>query len=336
MEVESGKFNIVCDGQFGSTGKGLLSSYIAIGNHITIAVSDAAPNAGHTFYSYGCKCIVKHLPVTGIIHKRTLMYLCPGAIIDPNVLLQEIKTFNVSTDRLAIHPRCAVITADDIGMERDINSATTKLASTQSGVGSALARKINRTAKLAEDCEPLKKYIKELDLNWFMDNGCTVLMEVPQGLDLSISSGLSYPYCTSREITVSGAMSDAQVHPSYLGKVAVSIRTFPIRVGNIVINGEEVGYSGPFYPDSVETSWEKLKVEPELTTVTKRIRRVATFSMIQYKRMLSMVKPDYILLNFCNYMEKNELLKLLEELPEVTHLGFGPKPENVYLNHYGQ
>jgi len=129
-------------------------------------------------------------------------------------------------------------------------------------------------------------------------------------------------------------MADAQVHPSYLGKVAVCIRTYPIRVGNIVKDGVEIGYSGPFYPDSVETSWEEIGVEPELTTVTGRVRRVATFSMQQYKNMLNHLRPDYVFLNFANYMSDDALRELLEHLPEVTHLGFGKKVKKVKLNHF--
>ena len=77
ISLSSGKFNILIDGQFGSTGKGLLANYIGMFNHIDIAVSNASSNAGHTFYNTdGKKIIVKHLPVSGIINKRSLIYLC--------------------------------------------------------------------------------------------------------------------------------------------------------------------------------------------------------------------------------------------------------------------
>lgn len=334
MYIDSGKLNIVIDGQFGSTGKGLLSSYVAVSNHIDITISNASANAGHTFYYHGNKYVVKHIPVSGIINDRSTIYLCAGAIIDPNVLLQEVKKYFIDESRIFIHPRAAIISSDDIDLERSESSAVTKIASTQSGVGSALARKIMRSARLASDIPELSKFIKEIDLQYLFDIGCTALMEVPQGFDLSISSGYSYPHCTSREITVSAALSDAQVHPSYLGKVAVCIRTYPIRVGNIVdSNGNELGNSGPFYPDSKETTWKELGIEEEYTTVTNRVRRVATFSMQQYKKMLNFLRPDYILLNFANYMEKENLSALINELPEVTHLGFGPTYNDVYLNH---
>ena len=64
---------------------------------------------------------------------------------------------------------------------------------------------------LASDYKELSKFIKAIDLQYYMDQGCTVLMEVPQGMDLSLNHGLAYPYCTSRDITPSSAMNDANV-----------------------------------------------------------------------------------------------------------------------------
>lgn len=335
MKLLSGKLNLNFGGQIGSEGKGLGASYVAAIEHIDIAVTDAAPNAGHTFYWKDEKYVVKMLPVAGVIQERNTIYFCPGAIIDPRILLNELDRFSIDPDRVVIHPRCAVITQEDIDYEKNPESSVTKIASTQSGVGSALSRKILRSAQLAGDHPLLKRFINHhFNLQQHLDWGCTAFMEMPQGLDLSLSSGLAYPFCTSREITVSGALSDAQCHPFYLGKVIVVIRTFPIRVGNIVHEGKEIGNSGPFYSDSRETTWTDLGLDIEFTTVTGRIRRVATFSLLQYQNMLSILRPDYILLNFCNYMEKYKLDELLVKLPEVTHLGFGPEIIDVKLNHY--
>lgn len=333
MKLKSGKVNIIIDGQFGSTGKGLLASYVACTNHVDIAITNSSPNAGHTFYYHGKKYIVKHLPVTGIIRERCQIYLCSGSIINPKILLKEMSDYDIDPNRVIIHPRAAIVTDEDIIKESNINSSVTKIASTQSGVGAALERKINRSAKLAGDIPELKSFIWDSPLQYLLDNDCTALMEVPQGFDLSISSGYSYPHCTSREITVSAALSDAQIHPKYLGKVIVCLRTYPIRVGNITHNFIEIGNSGPFYPDSKEIDWDIIGVNSERTTVTNRIRRIATFSMLQYYKMLDMLNPDYILLNFANYMNRTELSRLLNDLPEVTHLGFGPKVNEVKLNH---
>jgi adenylosuccinate synthase len=333
MELLSGKFNISIGAQWGSEGKALLNQYLDLTNHIDVSVNNCSSNAGHSFILHGKKHIAKFLPVTGILSKRNQIYLCADAIIHPKTLLDEIAYFDIDPERVAIHPRCAIIEDFDIQSEADPASSVTKIASTQSGGGSALARKIMRSARLAQDVPELKRMVNKLDLHYYMDQGCTVLMEVPQGFELSLNSE-HYPHVTSRNIDVSSAMSAAQVHPSYLGKVCVVIRTLPIRVGHIFNeDGGIIGNSGPVYDDMVELSWEELGIEPELTTVTKRQRRIFSFSMEQYKHMLSVIRPDYIMLNFTNYLSREQYMVLLEGLDEVTHLGFGPKVDQVFLNH---
>lgn len=325
--LKVGKLNILIDGQFGSTGKGLVASYIGWYNHVDIAITNASMNAGHTFYIGKKKYVTKHLPVTGILNKRSTIYLCAGAIIDPKFLLKELQIFDIDPNRVCIHPRAAIIEEQD--RKYEAKGSVKKIASTQSGVGSALIRKIDRKAELAKDNSLIKHMIKEVDLSFYLNQGAIVGMEVPQGFSLSINSGFSYPHCTSREITISAAMSDAQLHPSYLGNVFVVIRTYPIRVGHIIENGMKVGDSGPFYPDSKELTWKRIGVEEEYTTNTKRVRRVATFSMIEYQKMLKTFRPDYVFLNFANYLDLKELQTLLRKLPEVTHVGFGPKIEDI-------
>lgn len=337
MFIKPGKLNLVIDGQFGSTGKGTICSYIGYNEHIDVAISNSSPNAGHSFYFPDQleKKITRHLPVSALFNKHSVIYLCANSIINPKILLKEIKDFDIDEDRICIHPRAAVIEDEDIKFERDFNSSVSKIASTREGVGSALSRKILRSAKLAQDNKYLKKYVNEIDIHDYLDNDLSIIMETSQGFDLSINSGISYPYCTSREVTVSSALSDCQVHPKYLGNVMMSIRTFPIRVGNIVEDGKTIGESGPFYPDSVEVNWNKFKFleEPEHTTVTKRVRRIATFSMIQYKRSVDRLKPTHVFLNFINYINSkrkiNSLLKELGKYKEVTHIGTGPLIQQV-------
>lgn len=330
--IQPGKLNILIDGQFGSTGKGLVASYVGYYCHVDIAVTNASMNAGHTFYLDNTKYVTKHLPISGILNHRSSIYLCAGAIINPEYLLEEIKTFDIDPDRVFIHPRAAVIEQCDVDYEHD--GSVKKIASTRSGVGSALIRKIDRSSGLAMNHELLQPLVREIDLNFYIEQGCNVFMEVPQGFDLSINSGLSYPHCTSREITVSAALADAQVHPSLLGNTIVVIRTYPIRVGHIVEHGEIVGNSGPFYPDSTELSWEYLGLPKEYTTNTNRVRRVCTFSMIEYNRMKDMLRPDYVFLNFANYMSDYEITEMLENLPEVTHIGYGPKINDIVERDY--
>ena len=335
IHLPAGKLSLLLDGQFGSTGKGLFAQYIGMRNHVDVAVSNASSNAGHTFYyassskTKPARTVVRHLPISGILNKRSTIYLCAGAIINPDILLAEISDLNIDPARVIIHPRAAIIEPSDVAEERTNPSGVKTIASTMSGVGSALTRKISRGARLAGDVPVLQQFVSVLDLQGLLADGCTAMMEVPQGMDLSLNHGFAYPYCTSRDITPSAALSDAGVHPRYLGAVAVSMRTFPIRVGNVIENEVVVGNSGPFYADSVETTWEDLGLEKEYTTCTKRVRRVATFSFLQYAKMLKVMCPDYVFLNFCNYLSPDNLAVLLPRLSEVTHLGFGPEVKDI-------
>ena len=97
--LKPGKLNITIDGQFGSTGKGLLNSYIAAHSTIDVAISNASPNAGHTFDLNDGKgkrtCF--HLPVSGVVNSNTIIYLGAGSMIDPELLGWELKYFRDSS-----------------------------------------------------------------------------------------------------------------------------------------------------------------------------------------------------------------------------------------------
>jgi adenylosuccinate synthase len=323
------------DGQFGSTGKGLIAGYIGKTNEIHYAVSNASANAGHTYREEGKPPIVAyHLPMTGIVNKNAFCVMAAGSIIDPEIFEKEIRDYGVDPMRVIVSPRAAVIEPEDQAAEAGPDSQATRIGSTRHGVGAALVRKIQRRATLAGKHPILSRYCKKLDLNDMLQSGARVFLEIPQGYSLGLNSSLEYPYCTSREISIAQGLADAQINPRFLGTVTMTLRTFPIRVGNIVENGKQIGYSGPFYPDSQELSWEELGVEPEITTVTKRVRRVATFSIQQYQDAIRHLDPDFIFLNFVNYFKDiKPFYKLLNNMMYVklpTHFGIGPYSSDIY------
>ena len=338
--LEQGRLNITLDGQFGSTGKGLLNAYIALTapRKPDICISNAAPNAGHTYVdpATGQKRTTFHLPISGVLCPDSLIYLCAGSIIDPDLLAREIVDFAIDPARIIIHPRAAIVLPEHAEREQDSTSGTTALASTRKGVGAALADKIARTHGLRTAAQYYANTkhsfsIRVLDLDHDLSRGATALMEVPQGFSLSINHGLSYPHCTSRDLTVAAALNDAGVHPKHLGHVTVALRTYPIRVGNIMDDqGQEIGHSGPFYHDSSEVNWDELGVSPERTTVTKRIRRIATFSQHQYADMLRQLRPDTVLLNFCNYLRSEEETLALLTAMAATEKNCGVMPTRLY------
>lgn len=332
--VVPGKINMIIDGQFGSTGKGLIASYIASQETIDLAIGRLSPNAGHTFYHSRRKYVTKLLPVAGIIQPQSVIYLCAGSVIDVDLLLREMKEFDIQESRLLIHPHAAIISDSDRETELNVRSSVAKIASTQSGTGVARASKILRANALACGEPRLKKYLCQINVPMMVED-CKLraLVETGQGWLLSLQHSDYYPYVTSCDINPSAVLADVGAHPSLLGSVTTTFRTYPIRVGNLKDSkGHEVGYSGPVHMESHELTWDDLGVAAERTTVTKRIRRVFTFSPSEYTQALYTLKPDHVFLNFVNYLDakKGHVLDPIFKMYPPTHVGTGPKVEDVY------
>ena len=319
--MKEGKANIVIDGQFGSTGKGLLCGWLAkkyMSHNWDAGVSIGSPNAGHTWQSRwpSKKIVCRHFPVSSVVAELPA-YLSAGAIVDPKALAEEVEKFN-----RGVWVSQGVAVVNDEHVCKDVFTKN-KIASTGKGVGPALMEKISRTGapRLADDGR--FRVVPESEmrerLRDHMGQGGKLLVEVPQGVGLGINSGM-YPHVTSREIGVSQALADCGLHPSELGDVYMTVRPYPIRVGNTQNS------SGPFWPDSEEISWEGIGVEPEFTTVTGRMRRVASFSWAQFRQSVAWVRPTHIFANFCNYhLDKGELWLHKMEIQADEVLGYTPK-----------
>lgn len=323
-----GKASMVIDGQLGSTGKGAILSYLMENEELKpdIAVSVLSPNAGHTVHSceYGT-FVSKQVPICGIMDRRNLIYIAPGAVLEPVSFFNELAKFDIDPERVRIHPRVAVITERELESEK-LDANMTTICSTMSGTGAARATKVLRTNRLAQGVPELKPFLSsQVILLQNLDAGCSAMIETGQGMDLSINAGLSYPFCTSKDILPAQILADCMLHPYYLGSIMATFRTYPIRVGNIVKDGQELGHSGPFPPDSREITFDDLGVKEEYTTVTGRIRRIATFSKQQWNKAHCLIKPTHTFLNFVNYMSEEEFIffdKLLARLPN-SYIGYG-------------
>jgi len=304
-----------------------------------VATTNAGAQAGHTtILPDGTKFVCYHLPTVGVMVPNSIIYLNAGSIIDPDLLFKEVASVAEATgedlfhliERILIHPNAAVI--DDAAKHTEA-TATRHVGSTMKGVGAALTRKIMRQpGSIAMEHEGLRSafQIRSLDLDREMTlGGKAVSIEIPQGTGLSLNSGGFFPKCTSRECWLGQGLTDAAIHPRFLGQTAMVVRTFPIRVGNITDDrGVVVGMSGDFYPDSREIDWGRYLpgVEPERTTVTQRIRRIATWSGEQYLHGLKMNRPDVVFLTFTNYCTPRQLEDIVESMDSgEMHLGINPR-----------
>lgn len=335
-------------GQYGSEGKGVAASLL---EHVFNAIhgdkahlvtgTNAGPNSGHTAIYQGKKIVTRQIPISTV--QRLLIRRTPtasavlnaGATIDPAVLRNEFISFGLMTSDLVVHGNAAIILPEHIAAEGQ-GSGPSTIASTGKGVGAALAAKVMRTRNVAKAHQ-----IEEAGLRAVLAvPGATFdlphILETAQGFSLGINQQF-YPHCTSRECTVMQALSDAEIHPHHLNKTLMAVRTLPIRVGNTT-----GGYSGGCYPDQQETTWEAIGVEPEYTTVTKRMRRVFTWSKQQFKDAVRANRPDALLLSFVNYLPEEGLEPFIYDLmtdykdammrmPDALILGYGPNTEECIL-----
>jgi adenylosuccinate synthase len=345
-----GKVSVLCDGAFGSTGKGAAAAWLArfCRDPVGIATCNSGANAGHTSIVDGWKFICYTLPTTGVLRPESRIYINAGSIIDLPSFEQEVEDCKIDRLRITVHPRASIITDAMKAAERIPENGPARIASTMHGVGQAIADKVMRRAPLAQGSKlPSWVKVEPLCLNGEMDiYNASIVLEIPQGAGLSLNHGYAYPYCTSRDAYVTAGLSDAGIHPSFIGPICMTMRTYPIRVGDSYNEqGELLGRSGPFYPDSIELDWKRdfPGIEPERTTVTKRMRRIASWSNQQYQDALELNRPTMVFLNFCNYLPSGTaFLGLLHHMQRIERkvgnanvhriYGFGPAVEDVTDN----
>lgn len=189
-----------------------------------------------------------------------------------------------------------------------------------------------------------------------------LIHEGSQGYGLSLDHGTAYPYCTSRNVDVGQAMSYMAVPPHQVGRIIGVMRAgHMIRVGNVVEDGQVVGESGPVPEDAREVSWEEIGRQAgmpddviaslssnELTTVTKRLRRVFTVSRSLMEDAIRTNGVTELAVNFLSYVSwqdfgktrlgdlsarSRDYLEKLEndyQLP-VTQIGTGPEHDQCIM-----
>ena len=340
-----GKFNVLLDQAWGSSGKGKTSAWLADHFGVTAVSSSNFPNAGHTArFSDGTKFIAKAIPTAAILKRAKGMgmkcFISPGSGYDPQQLVKEWE--ECGKPNLFIHERASIVTDEHKKREASGNDSTKHVASTMQGTSAAIVDKILRredvilarsgstldaflkkgyNEEIANDNVQIVEAMQFRNLTYSMiDNGKTWLHEGSQGYALSIDHGSHYPYCTSRNCTLQAAMDHMAMPPSMIGDVYLNLRSVPIRVGNVVEDGKQLGFSGGFYPDCEELTWEEVAKragmpadeamalpEKERTTVTKRIRRVCTFSFLGLRDAVRTNGATKIVLNFVQYLNWNDV-----------------------------
>jgi adenylosuccinate synthase len=315
--------DVLVGGQLGSEGKGNIADYLSPEYDVLMRVG--GPNAGHKVYEEPPYTHTS-LPCGSRRSDKAKLLIGPGAVINPEILLKEIRDCEIDVGRLVIDENATLILPEDIKWEME--NLKQEIGSTAQGVGAATARRVRdrfrdeRGCKLArnlgEVCADLKPYVGSTyeQLESAYSKGKRILLEGTQGTELSLYHG-DYPSVTSRDTTVSGCLAEAGIGPRRVRKIVLVCRTFPIRVG---------GNSGKM---ERELNWDIVAQRSgndasalkgrEVGSRSGTPRRVSEFDWAQLRKACHLNSPTDIALTFVDHMDiKNSNAVRFEQLTQET------------------
>lgn len=202
-------------------------------------------------------------------------------------------------------------------------------------------------------------------INDTIDLGGDVIVEGSQGCDLDINYGLAYPNTTSRQCHASQLVADCGISPRLVTDIIMIMRPYPIRISNTTNLKNEDGTtlvtSSGDYAGSEEITWDIVKERcgapadvqfGEMTTVTKKMRRVFEPNWERLVYVTKLNRPTEIALNFAQYIDYDmlgktsveditpklwEFINKVESLTgvPVTMIGTGPKDGDIIDRKFG-
>lgn len=339
-----GKLIVVAGGQYGSEAKGHVAAFLGEREDNLLAVRVGGSNAGHTAYhkASGARCALRQLPVAAVRPARfhTELAIAAGSEVDLEVMKAEAA--QVGLLRQLAEEKLAMVCVDPqatwVSDTHKRNSAA-RVANGHptggTGKGVGMARR-ERLRKAAETVKDHANEVFDLGDNYYVNDvgaridshlwyGHTVLIEGTQGYKLGVHAG-DYPFCTAGDCRAIDFMGQAGVSPWSPTvdelEVWMVYRSYPIRIA---------GNSGPMYK---ETSWDKIGVAAEQTTVTHKTRRVGEWDQRLYEQSMAAnggkhspnVRVAYMFLDYdypglagCNVVT-SDLLAAVTEV-EQTRIG---------------
>ena len=212
---------VIVGAQWGDEGKGKATDLL--GDRVEYVVRyQGGNNAGHTVV-IGDQKYALHLLPSGILSPSVVPVIGNGVVIDPGVLLQEIKGLNergINTSKLVISANAHLITP----YHRTIDKVTerflgnNKIGTTGRGIGPAYADKINRIGIRVQDL--FDSSILEQKIEAALRDKNQVLikvfnrkgMEVQQILDEYLEyADILRPYVTDTSLLLDKALAAGKV-----------------------------------------------------------------------------------------------------------------------------
>ncbi len=310
--------------EWGDEGKGKITHYLAEKADI-VARFNGGNNAGHTI-EVGNNKIVLHLVPSGIMYKNKLNVIGNGLVVDPKVLLHEIKNLeksnvSVSPKNMAISENSHVILPNHIEEDKKIGGT---IGTTSRGIGPAYTDKVARIGlkfyefiddsifrkrfgseefynEYRQYAEALKPFVKDTSLmiNEALNQNKKILFEGAQGTLLDIDFG-TYPFVTSSNSITGGICTGLGIAPKKIQSVLGVCKAYKTRVG-----------LGPFPTEITGKVGEKIqKIGKEFGATTGRQRRVGWFDAVIGKYAVMVNGIDSIAITKLDVFTTVEKLKI--------------------------
>lgn len=156
---------VVVGTQWGDEGKGKIVDVLA--NKMDYVVRfQGGNNAGHTVIVNGQKSILHLLP-SGILERNALCIIGPGVVVDPFVLLEELKVLEdrgLPTDHLKISLRAHLLMPYHVRLDilQENRSGDKKIGTTKRGIGPCYADKYTRIGLRVADLKDFDLFKEKL------------------------------------------------------------------------------------------------------------------------------------------------------------------------------
>ncbi|NIQ07474.1 MAG: adenylosuccinate synthetase [Candidatus Korarchaeota archaeon] len=258
---------VIVGGWYGDEGKGKIVSSLSLHKQPDIVVrGGVGPNAGHTVVYNGNEYRLRQLP-SGIPYERCRLLIGPGVLVNPEVLIDELRKTEIDPSRLGIDEQVGIIEQTHIEKDRRSSHLKEEIETTGTGCGPANAERAMRVLKTAKDIQKLERYVIDVPQTLWnaIEREEEIIVEGTQGTFLSLFHG-TYPYVTSKDITASAICSDVGIGPTFVDEVTLVFKAFVTRVG-----------AGPL-KNELKKEEAKKRGWHEIASVTGRERRAAPFN----------------------------------------------------------
>lgn len=291
----------------------------------------------------GEKIMTQHLPTSMVNPKCDLVIGPGAAITPHILFEEMIKYKDIIGDRqIVINPRAVVIIDEHRHTEAQVLRSGSTFKGCGAAQADKVMRQAMLFGEFWEkmcdesydwgddneftyvvtcgDWEYISEHIVVVDtmnlVNSEIDRGCSVLVEGSQGCDLDINYGLPYPNTTSRQCHAGQLIADCGISPKLLDEIVMIMRPYPIRISNTTNlkngDGTTLVTSSGDYDGSEEITWDIIKERcgapddmdfGEMTTVTKKPRRVFEMNWDRFDYVCRLNRPTQIALNFAQYID---------------------------------